>query len=261
MEQFEIPLPPLPEQRAIAEVLGCWDKAIGLLSALIAQKQARKKWLMQMLLSGKRRLPGYEGEWRTVRLGDVFDRVTRKNQEGNTTVVTISAQRGFVLQTDFFNKPIASDSLEGYFLVERGEFCYNKSYSKGYDWGATKRLKDFEKAVVTTLYICFRLSDERNYSPDFFEWYFEENLLDKGLSMIAHEGGRAHGLLNVTPSDFLNLRISAPDLPEQVAIANVANAASREIDLLQEQLAGLRLQKKGLMQELLTGRRRITTIS
>ncbi len=70
--QFPIPLPPLPEQRAIAGVLGCWDKAIGTLSALIAQKQARKKWLMQVLLTGKRRLPGFsdgsengKGAWRT----------------------------------------------------------------------------------------------------------------------------------------------------------------------------------------------------
>src|SRR5690606_37721123 len=107
-----------------------------------------------------------------------------------------------VKQTDFFNKSVASEVLDNYYLVYNGEFCYNKSYSNGYPWGATKRLNNFDKAVVTTLYICFCIKDNTTTNSDFFEQYFEANLLDKGLTQIAHEGGRAHGLLNVTPSDF-----------------------------------------------------------
>jgi type I restriction enzyme, S subunit len=251
-------LPPLPEQKAIAHVLGLMDSAINTNNQLIAKKELQKKWLMQNLLTGKRRLKGFEKEkWEDTSLLDLFERVTRKNIEQNTNVVTISAQRGFVRQTDFFNKSIASEIVDNYFLVEKGEFCYNKSYSNGYPWGATKRLKDFDKAVVTTLYICFAIKNSQKNSGDFFEHYFEANLLDKGLTKIAHEGGRAHGLLNVTPSDFFSLRITIPNHEEQNAIAQVIQAADKEIQLLKAKAEKLKEQKGGLMQVLLTGKKRL----
>lgn len=257
LSKVKIPLPPLPEQKAIAQVLSTADAAIQTTEKLIAQKELRKKWLMQQLLTGKKRLNGFEGEWKEKKLSELFDRVTRKNTEGNTTVVTISAQRGFVRQTDFFNKNIASEITDNYFLVEKGEFCYNKSYSNGYPWGATKRLNDFDKAVVTTLYICFGVKDQKKTNPDFFEQYFNANLLDKGLTKIAHEGGRAHGLLNVTPSDFFSLKVTVPPIEEQTAIAQVLQAADKEISLLKAKAEKLREQKKGLMQVLLTGKKRL----
>lgn len=253
----QIPLPPLPEQKAIAHILSLMDTAINKNNLLIAKKELQKKWLMQNLLTGKKRLKGFGEEWREEVMSNMFDRVTRKNTEGNTTVVTISAQRGFVRQTDFFNKNIASEITENYFLVHRGEFCYNKSYSNGYPWGATKRLNDFDKAVVTTLYICFGITDENKTDGNFFEQYFEANLLDNGLTKIAHEGGRAHGLLNVTPSDFLSLKITIPNKEEQTAIAQVLQAADKEIQLLKVKTEKLREMKKGLMQVLLTGKVRV----
>lgn len=257
VRKLKIPLPPLPEQKAIARVLSTADAAIHSTEKLIAQKELCKKWLMQQLLTGKKRLKGFGGEWKEKKLSDLFDRVTRKNTEGNTTVVTISAQRGFVRQTDFFKKNIASEITDNYFLVERGEFCYNKSYSNGFPWGATKRLNDFEKAVVTTLYICFGVKDDKKTNPQYFEQYFGANHLDKGLTKIAHEGGRAHGLLNVTPSDFFSLKVTVPSYEEQTAIAQVLQAADKEIILLKAKAEKLREQKKGLMQQLLTGKMRL----
>ena len=254
-------LPSIPEQKAIAHILGLMDTAINKNNQLLAKKELQKKWLMQNLLTGKKRLRGFGNEkWEVTSMGNLFERVTRKNSEQNTNVVTISAQRGFVRQTDFFNKSIASEIVDNYFLVEKGEFCYNKSYSNGYPWGATKRLKDFDKAVVTTLYICFGLKNSQKNSGDFFEQYFEANLLNKGLTKIAHEGGRAHGLLNVTPSDFFSLIIIIPSPEEQNAIAQVLQAADKEIQLLKTKTEKLREQKKGLMQVLLTGKKRLTII-
>ncbi|MEC5165961.1 type I restriction enzyme S subunit [Flavobacterium sp. PL11] len=257
INSISIALPLLPEQTAIANCLSTWDKAIATQTQIIAQKELRKKALMQQLLSGKKRLKGFSGEWKEVRLKDIFDRVVTKNVEVNTNVVTISAQRGFIKQGDYFNKIVASDVLDNYFLVKKGDFCYNKSYSNGYPWGATKRLKDFEKAVVTTLYICFRLKDVAADSGEFFEHFFEENSLDKGLTKIAHEGGRAHGLLNVTPSDFFGLKLDVPEYEEQTAIANILQCADQEIQLLKNKLQQLKDQKKGLMQVLLTGKKRL----
>ncbi len=260
---YSIKLPPLPEQRTIAKALSLMDSAINKNNQIIAQKELRKKWLMQNLLTGKKRLKINgelkidNGEWKEVALKDLFERVTRKNGEKNTNVVTISAQRGFVRQTDFFNKNIASELLDNYFLVEKGEFCYNKSYSNGYPKGATKRLNDFDKAVVTTLYICFGIKDKSKTSGEFFEQFFNANYLDRGLTKIAHEGGRAHGLLNVTPSDFFSLKITVPKYEEQTAIAKVLQAADKEIELLKAKTEKLREQKKGMMQVLLTGKKRL----
>ena len=245
-----IPLPTLPEQKKITTVLNTWDEAITKTQQLIAQLQQRNKGLMQQLLKPKE-------NWKEKKLAEIFERVIRKNTTGNLNVVTISAQRGFVKQNDFFKKLVASDILDSYFLVRKGEFCYNKSYSNGYNWGATKRLNDFDEVVVTTLYICFKIREESLFLDDFFEYFFDSNLLDEGLAKIAHEGGRAHGLLNVTPTDFFNLKIQVPVFKEQKKIYSVLSTAKAELKLYQQQLDALQFQKKGLMQKLLTGEIRL----
>jgi type I restriction enzyme S subunit len=252
---YQVIIPPLPEQKAIAACLGTWDKAIDTLNRLIAQKEQCKKGLMQQLLTGKKRLPGFSSEWKEIVFSDVAKRVSRRNIELHDNVVTISAQRGFVRQEDFFNKRVASDTLANYYLVEKGEFAYNKSYSNGYPMGAFKRLDDFEKAVVTTLYICFKIREGAD--PDFMKHFFDAGLMNRGLTRIAQEGGRAHGLLNIGLSDFFGLPLEIPKLEEQQAIAEVLNAANTEITLLQQKLKQLKQQKKGLMQQLLTGKKRL----
>lgn len=250
-------VPPLPEQQRIVSVLSLWDTTIAKQTALIEKLTLRKRGLMQQLLTGKKRLKGFRGDWKIIKLGSVAERITRKNEEDNKNVVTISAQRGFVVQTDFFNKSVASEILDNYFLVHKNEFCYNKSYSNGYPMGAIKRLKSFDKAVVTTLYICFRLKEKPRTNIDFFEQYCESGLLNKELVKVANEGGRAHGLLNVTPADFFNMHMRIPSIEEQTAIASVLVNADKEIEIQKQKLAAMQAQKKGLMQVLLTGKKRI----
>lgn len=257
VKSYMIAVPPLAEQRKIAEVLGVWDEAIEKQARLIEKLALRKRALMQRLLSAKLRLPGFSSPWQKVKLGDICERVTRKNIEDNQNVMTISAQRGFVAQTDFFNKSVASETLESYYLVFRDEFCYNKSYSNGYPMGAIKRLSESEKAVVTSLYICFNVKPGTDANIDYLSYYFDNGGLNRGLTKIANEGGRAHGLLNVTPKDFFGLSFEIPSLKEQTAIAEVLTAADREIELAKEKLERLRRQKRGLMQQLLTGKKRI----
>ena len=255
--RFKIVVPPLAEQRKIAEVLGVWDEAIEKQARLIEKLALRKRGLMQRLLSAKLRLPGFSEPWQKVKLGEICERVTRKNIEDNQNVMTISAQRGFVAQTDFFNRSVASETLESYYLVFKDEFCYNKSYSNGYPMGAIKRLSEADKAVVTSLYICFNVKPETNTNIDYLSYYFDNGGLNRGLTKIANEGGRAHGLLNVTPKDFFGLSFEIPSLKEQTAIAEVLIAADREIELAKEKLERLRRQKRGLMQQLLSGKKRV----
>ena len=251
---IKIPLPPLPEQQKIAEILSNWDKAIQEVQLLIKKLEVRNKALAFSLLTGKKRVKGFEGKWEIKNFGKIISRVTKKNEELNDTVVTISAKRGFILQEDFFNKRVASDTLSGYYLLKKGQFAYNKSYSNGYPMGVFKRLNDFDKAVVTTLYICFELKE--NICSDFMVHYFDSGLMNNNLMKIAKEGGRAHGLLNIGIEDFMNLKITMPSLEEQTAIAAILNTAQQELKQYQEKLKALQQQKKGLMQQLLTGKLR-----
>lgn len=252
-----VPVPPLAEQTKIAQILSTWDKAIAITGRLLANSQQQKQALAQNLLTGRKRHSEFSGTWKSYRLGDLFERITQKNTEGNTNVVTISAQHGLIRQDEFFKKTVASATLEGYYLLNQGQFAYNKSYSNGYPMGAIKRLNRYEKGVVTTLYICFAVRDKANCCPVFFEQFFDAGLLNEGLAQIAHEGGRAHGLLNVKPADFFSLKVQAPSLEEQQKIAQVLSTADAEIANLQAQLDKLKREKKALMQQLLTGKRRV----
>ncbi|MDX7856372.1 restriction endonuclease subunit S [Aeromonas caviae] len=262
LKAYRVPVPPLLEQKKIAKILSTWDKAISTTEQLLANSQQQKKALMQQLLTGKKRLLDqngvrFSGEWKASKLSKLFERVTTKNNGQSANVVTISGQHGFIRQEEFFKKTVASETLDGYFLLKQGQFAYNKSYSNGYPMGAIKRLNRYPDGVVTTLYICFELSNSDGDYGDFWEHYFESGILNKGLSQIAHEGGRAHGLLNVKPSDFFSLKVPVPSFEEQQKIAAVLSTADQEITALQQKLAALKQEKKALMQQLLTGKRRV----
>jgi type I restriction enzyme S subunit len=262
LEKIPVLVPPVQEQKKIAQILSTWDKAITTTEQLLANSQQQKKALAQQLLTGKKRLLDengvrFSGTWKASKLSKLFERVTTKNNGQSTNVVTISGQHGLIRQEDFFKKTVASETLDGYFLLKKGQFAYNKSYSNGYPMGAIKRLNRYPDGVVTTLYICFELSDSDRADSDFWEHYFESGLLNKGLSQIAHEGGRAHGLLNVKPSDFFSLKVPVPSIEEQQKIATVLSTADQEIYALQRKLNALKQEKKALMQQLLTGKRRV----
>ena len=209
------------------------------------------------LPQGARKNERFSQPWKEVKLGEITNKISDKNHENCSNVVTISAQNGFVNQDDFFNKFVSSDTLTDYYLLQKGDFGYNRSYSKGYPLGAIKKLNNHKKAVVSTLYICFRsLKDKIN--SVFLEQYFEIGLLNKELYKVAQEGARNHGLLNITLKDFFSVKLYIPsDISEQQAIANVLLTADDEIDLLNKKLTLFKEQKKGLMQQLLTGNIRV----
>jgi len=256
LKPLEILTPPLVEQDKVAAILSAWDEAVIITERLIEANQQQRNALSQQLLTGKRRLPGFVEEWQLVKMGDIAKRVSEKNNGQSNNVVTISGKRGLIRQTDFFNKSVASETLDGYTLLRKGQFAYNKSYSDGYPMGAIKRLNLYDDAVVTSLYICFEVQ-AADACEEFMEHYFESGVLNRGLKKVAAEGGRAHGLLNVKPSDFFDLRLSLPPKEEQKAIAKVLSHADAEIEAQQRRLDCLRQEKKALMQQLLTGKRRV----
>jgi type I restriction enzyme S subunit len=252
LKSFNITFPTLPEQQKIASFLSAVDEKIQQLSRKKELLEQYKKGVMQQLFSGKLRFKDENGkdyaDWEEKRLGDVAKRVTRKNKENNLNVLTISAQLGLVSQLEYFNKSVSAKDVTNYYLLERNDFAYNKSYSNGYPMGAIKRLKKYDKGVVSTLYICFCFNER--VSLNFMEQYFEFGLHNYEIEKVAQEGARNHGLLNIGVNDFLNIALIIPSIQEQQKIANFLSSIDTKIESTTQQINQTQSFKKGLLQQL-----------
>lgn len=257
LKDFPVLLPPHHEQEQIAKVLQVWDAAITATEKLLANSRAQKRQLMSTLLVEPRAPDARRDRWIHIDLDRVFERITRKNTVGNGNILTISGQRGLISQRKFFNKSVASADLRGYTLLERGDFAYNKSHSNGYPVGAIKPLLEHERGVVSSLYICFRIRPSAKTNFDFYRHYFEAGMLNKEITSIAQEGARNHGLLNVSVGDFFKLRLHVPSVEVQHRIADALNTAEAKELSIERQLLLLKEEKRALMADLLTGKRRV----
>jgi type I restriction enzyme S subunit len=257
LKEFKVAIAPIKEQERVRKLLAAWDAAIATTEHLLVNSLEQKQGLLGRLLLHGRRANAKQHSWSFVDFDEVFERVSRKNTEGNANVLTISGVQGLVNQRDYFKKSVASADLTGYTLLRQGEFAYNKSYSANYPMGAIKQLTRYPSGVVSSLYLCFRFREGIEVDADFFRHYFDAGVLDDGLAGIAQEGARNHGLLNVPIGDFFKLRLHIPGVETQRRIAIALNMAEREQHLIKTQIAHLRAEKSALMQQLLTGKRRM----
>jgi len=251
IESFKVYYPDYKEQQKIADFLSSVDKKISITEEKLDLFKDYKKGIMQKIFNQELRFKDSNGndypEWEEKRLNSIFERITEKNIENNNNVLTISAQYGLISQTDFFNKSVAGKDLTKYYLLHRDDFAYNKSYSAGYPMGAIKRLTKYDKGIVSTLYICFRVKDNNNVS--FLEQFFESRKIDSNIQEIAQEGARNHGLLNISVGDFFDITINLPCLEEQEKIADFLSSIDNKIDNLAAKLEDLKEFKKGLLQQ------------
>ena len=194
--------------------------------------------------------------WKEVRFKRMFSRITRRNTINNTNVLTISAQYGLINQEDFFSKSVAGSDKSNYVLLQQGEFAYNKSYSANYPYGAIKRLEAYPSGIVSPLYICFSATEE-NTCPTFYLHYFEAGKLNREIEAFAQEGARNHGLLNIPVDDVFNSLLLVPSEAEQQKITAVLSTQDKIIELKEKRLAEKQRQKKYLVQQLLTGKKRL----
>ena len=240
------------EQTKIASFLSAVDEKISQLTQKHQLLSQYKQGMMQKLFSQQIRFKADDGsefgEWGQIQLNEIATRITRKNKEENQNALTISAQMGLVNQQDYFSKQIASRDLSKYYLLHKGEYAYNKSYSSGYPMGAIKRLKLYDKGVVSTLYICFSLNERIN--SDFFEQYVESGALVPELEKIAQEGARNHGLLNISLQEFFEVSLTIPYLAEQIKIANFLSSIDQKIEVVAQQIEQAKTWKKGLLQQM-----------
>lgn len=194
------------------------------------------------------RFAEFTDEWGKYELSHFVTRITRRNKNNESSLpLTISAQYGLVDQISFFNKTVASVDLSGYYLLYNGDFAYNKSYSNDYAWGAVKRLDKYEKGCLSSLYFVFRPND--NIDSDYLTHYFESSKWHKGISNIAGEGARNHGLLNMAVDDYFATKHYLPSLPEQKKIARVFNAITRRIGIQNKIISKYETLIKGLYHE------------
>ena len=200
----------------------------------------------------KIRFKGYTDDWEQRKLRNLVDRVTRKNQDLVSELpLTISAQYGLIDQNEFFDKRVASKDVSGYYLIENGEFAYNRSTSTDAPWGAIKRLDRYENGVLSTLYIVFRIKENNPVDSDFLVSYYSTNLWHKGIHEIAAEGARNHGLLNIAPADFFETELRIPqDIEEQKKIGKYFEKLERLITLHQRKCEETKKLKKYMLQKM-----------
>lgn len=244
--------PKFPEQQKIASFLTQVDNKIAQLTKKKELLEQYKKGVMQKIFSQEIRFKDDNGnnfpKWEKKKLGEVSKRITQKNKIDNQNVLTISAQLGLISQLEFFNKSVSAKDLTGYYLLNKNDFAYNKSYSNGYPMGAIKRLTRYDLGVVSTLYICFRFLDL--VSLEYMEQYFDSGLQNKEIKKVAQEGARNHGLLNIGVHDFFDIQILLPNKEEQTKIANFLKSIDKKIEQVNTQLIQAQTWKKGLLQKM-----------
>ena len=251
----EIAVPSLEEQRQIGAFFDRLDSLITLHQRKYDKLCVLKKSMLDKMfpkggsLYPEIRFAGFTDPWEQRKLGEVARRVTRKNENGDSDLpLTISAQYGLVDQRTFFNSQVASKDMSGYFLLHRGEFAYNKSTSTDSPWGAIKRLEKYDMGCVSTLYICFELLSG---DPDFLVTYYETDRWYKSVQLIAAEGARNHGLLNIAPDDFFETQICIPKrIDEQRRIGAFFDRLDSLITLHQRKLELLRNIKKSMLDKM-----------
>lgn len=217
-------------------------------------KELKKSMLQKMFPQDGEKVPevrfdGFTEEWERRSLNSIVKRVTRKNKNLESNLpLTISAQHGLVDQNTFFNKQVASKDVSGYYLVKKGEFAYNKSYSSGYPWGAIKRLDNYDMGVLSTLYIVFQ---PVNIISDFLVAYYDTNLWHKEVSMRAAEGARNHGLLNISAQDFFETElIISANTEEQARIGSYFKQLDDTIALHKQKITYLQILKNSLLNKM-----------
>lgn len=256
IKNTKLRLPSIQEQAKIAKLLRAIDERIATQNKIIGDLKKLKSAIIDKSFcypnesSPQKRFTDFTEEWHLVHLSDICQRVRTKNFNTQCTLVlTIAAQFGLVSQEEFFNKSVASDNLEGYYLLQKGDFAYNKSYSGDYAWGAVKRLECFSEGVLSPLYICFR-PDTARIDSDFLAHYFESKKWYKGIADIAGEGARNHGLLNLSVIDYFKTLHRIPSIQEQKVIANVLNKLTSKISIEKNLYDDLLLQRQHLLQQM-----------
>ena len=254
---FPICFPSQGEQQRIAAILTTQDKVIELKERRLAEKQRQKKYLMQQLLTGKKRLPGFSGEWKNKKLCEVLSEREEKNVEQNLRICSVAVQKGVVDQVEHLGRSYAANDTSNYSVAHYGDIIYTKSPTGDFLYGIVKQNLLQEKVAVSPLYGVFTpMTFGLGY---FLHTYFQSAICARNYLLPIVQKG-AKNTINITNDTFISSKLYLPlDVEEQKAIADTFIAADREIDLLRQDIEQEKQKKKALMQLLLTGIVRVKT--
>lgn len=261
LKRVKIAVPPLAEQRKIAEVLSVWDKAIEKQTQLIEKLALRKRGLIQRLLSAKLRLPGFSEHWQEVKLGEIGDTYNGLFGKNKDDFEHGNAQ--FIPYINVFSNEridinnlccVQIESKEQQNTVKYGDIFFTVSSETPNEVGmASVLLEHLDNTYLNSFCFGYRLHDFSTLNPFFAAYLFRTEHFRNYMSSLAQGSTR----FNISKKEIMKLKIDLPTIEEQTAIAEVLTAADREIELAKEMLERLRCQKRGLMQQLLTGKKRV----
>ena len=259
-------VPSLNEQKKIAKILSTWDQAISATEKLLGNSQQQKKALMQQLLTGRRRLGGNYGsynfkhikygripeDWNYVAIKDICVQVSQKNSNSaDYPVLSCSKYDGFVDSLQYFNKKVYSDDTTGYRIIPRGCFGFPSNHIEE---GSIGLQNIYEIGMVSPIYVIFRVS-AKNIDNDYLYSVFKTDKYKQIFSAATNASVDRRGSLRW--KEFSLISVPIPPLEEQKKIAEVLSLADQEIETLQKKLDCLKQEKKALMQQLLTGEKRV----
>jgi type I restriction enzyme S subunit len=242
-----VPKPPLNVQHAVVRVLATWDRGIRQLTDLIAAKVRFKQGLMQQLLTGQRRFPGFKEEWRHVRIGDVAREISERNPDGDSIpVLSCTKYDGLVDSLEYFGKRVFSENTDNYKVVRRNDFAYATNHIEE---GSIGLLKHADAGLVSPMYTVFRTNGDVN--PDYLYRVLKTETLRQVFASFTSASVNRRGSLRW--KQFSTIPLELPSVDEQCHINKAMSAFDREVKLIRSELEAIKQQKKGLMQKLLTG--------
>lgn len=252
LKAIQIPMPPIEQQKRIVSILEFWDTAIAKQTALIENLTLRKRGLMQQLLTGKKRLKGFEGEWKRIPIKNFAKEVSIRNSNCKDYIVlSCTKYDGLVPSLEYFGKKIYSDDLSSYKIIPNGHFAYATNHIEE---GSIGYQSKYEYGLISPMYTVF-ITDRKRVDDTFlFAVFKSHHLIHLYQSMMEGSINRRGGL---RWDSFSTIKIYLPPLAEQNAIASVLIQADKEIELANKKLLRLQEEKRGLMQVLLTGRKRV----
>lgn len=248
--------PNISEQNTIVNYVLSLDAQISASTSRLASLKQMKAASLQAMFPQegetvpKVRFKGFDGEWKKVKLNTFAKRIMRKNSNLESSLaLTIASAYGLVSQAEYFNNLVVGSNIQNYYLLKKGEFAYNKSYSNGYPFGSVKRLDRYEQGILSTLYIVFSI--DNSVSSDYITHFFDTTLWHKEIAERAEEGARNHGLLNIATRDFFDIYIWMPDsVKEQQSIASFFTSLDRQIALHTQRLEKLKQIKAACLDKM-----------
>ncbi|GHB87834.1 restriction endonuclease subunit S [Persicitalea jodogahamensis] len=248
VRDFPVNLPPLPEQRKIATILTAWDEAIQTARQLLENKQLRKKALMQQVLTGQTRLPGFKDAWREVKLGEIF-RERKDKGFDHLPLLAITSSNGVVMRDTLEKKDTSNSDKSKYLRICPNDIGYNTMRM----WQGVSGVSRYE-GLISPAYTV--LVPGKSVDVGFMSYLFKFTPMIHTFWRFSQ--GLVSDTLNCKYDSLRRIQVSIPHLAEQRAIAEILNAADEEIRLATEEIEALQEQKRGLMQELLTGKKRVS---